>query len=44
LVRDATAAFSDEALHAAHEINAATYAHELVSTEGLLSMLAAIQD
>jgi nicotinamidase-related amidase len=44
LVRDATAAFSDEALHAAHEINAATYAHELVSTERLLSMLAAIQD
>jgi nicotinamidase-related amidase len=40
LVRDATAAFSDEALHAAHEINAATYAHELVTTEQLGRMLA----
>jgi nicotinamidase-related amidase len=39
LVRDATAAFSDEALHAAHEINAATYAHQLITTEELVRAL-----
>jgi nicotinamidase-related amidase len=39
LVRDATAAFSDEALHAAHDINAPTYAHEVLSTEQLLTLL-----
>ncbi|WP_020653056.1 isochorismatase family cysteine hydrolase [Massilia niastensis] len=44
LVRDATAAFSDEALHAAHEINAASFAHQLVSTEQLVAQLAALGD
>jgi nicotinamidase-related amidase len=39
LVRDATDAFSDEALHAAHEINAATYAHQLITTEELVAAL-----
>jgi nicotinamidase-related amidase len=39
LVRDATAAFSDEAVHAAHEINAPTYAHEVVTTEELVALL-----
>jgi nicotinamidase-related amidase len=39
LVRDATAAFSDEALHAAHEINAPTYAHEVLTTEQLVALL-----
>lgn len=31
LVRDATAAFSPEALHAAHEINGPTFAHAIVT-------------
>jgi nicotinamidase-related amidase len=39
LVRDATAAFSDEALHAAHEINAPTYAHEVLMTGQLVASL-----
>lgn len=39
LVRDATAAFSNEALHAAHEINAPTYAHEVLTTEQLVALL-----
>jgi nicotinamidase-related amidase len=39
LVRDATAAFTDEALHAAHDINAPTYAHEVLSTEQLIALL-----
>jgi nicotinamidase-related amidase len=39
LVRDATAAFSREAMHAAHEINAPTFAHALVTTEALLAAL-----
>lgn len=40
LVRDATAAFSEEALHAAHEINGPTYAHAIVTTAELLGALA----
>lgn len=40
LVRDATAAFSEEALHAAHEINGPTYAHAIVTTAELLDALA----
>ncbi|HSC82380.1 MAG TPA: isochorismatase family cysteine hydrolase [Pseudomonas sp.] len=40
LVRDATAAFSEEALHAAHEINGPTYAHAIVTTTELLGALA----
>ncbi|NNG21979.1 isochorismatase family cysteine hydrolase [Telluria aromaticivorans] len=44
LVRDATAAFSDEALHAAHEINAASYAHQLLSTEVLLTQIATLRN
>ena len=39
LVRDATAAFSAEAMHAAHEINGPTYAHAIVSTSELLAAL-----
>lgn len=37
LVRDATAAFSREAMHAAHEINGPTYAHAIVGTDELLA-------
>ncbi|MBK5417915.1 isochorismatase family cysteine hydrolase [Pseudomonas sp. TH31] len=39
LVRDATAAFSSEAMHAAHEINGPTFAHEIVTTAQLLDVL-----
>jgi nicotinamidase-related amidase len=39
LVNDATAAFSHEAMHAAHEINGPTYAHAIVSTDELLALL-----
>lgn len=36
LVRDATAAFSQEAMHAAHAINAPNFVHALVTTAELL--------
>jgi nicotinamidase-related amidase len=36
LVRDATAAFSAEAMHAAHELNGPTFAHAIVTTAELL--------
>lgn len=39
LVRDAAAAFSHEAMHAAHAINGPTYAHAIFSTEELLAAL-----
>lgn len=42
LVRDATAAFSEEGLHAAHEINGPTYANEILTTEQIVSALAAM--
>ena len=32
LVRDATAAFRPEMMHAAHELNGPTYAHAIVTT------------
>ncbi|WP_439670687.1 Amidase [Cupriavidus necator] len=41
LVRDATAAFSPEALHAAHEINGPTFAHAILTTAALLAALGA---
>ena len=40
LVRDATAAFSKEALHAAHDINGPTYASAILTTGALLPLLA----
>ena len=39
LVRDATAAFSPDRMHAAHELNGPTYAHEIVSTRDVLAAL-----
>lgn len=39
LVRDATAAFSMEAMNVAHEINGPTYAHAIVTTAELLASL-----
>jgi nicotinamidase-related amidase len=40
LVRDATAAFSPEAMRAAHDINAPSFAHAVVTTKNLLAALA----
>lgn len=40
LVRDATAAFSVEMMHAAHELNGPTYAHAIVTTADLVDLLA----
>ena len=39
LVRDATAAFRPEMMHAAHELNGPTYAHSIVSTRELIEAL-----
>jgi nicotinamidase-related amidase len=39
LVKDATAAFSHEAMHAAHAINGPTYAHAILTTDELLPHL-----
>ena len=39
LVRDATASFSAEAMHAAHEINGPTFAHAILTTEELVTAL-----
>ncbi|MGY4638378.1 isochorismatase family cysteine hydrolase [Pseudomonas sp. TE24901] len=39
LVRDATAAFGPEFMHAAHELNGPTFAHSIVTTAELASRL-----
>ena len=39
LVRDATAAFTHEMMHAAHELNGPTFAHAIVSTSELVAGL-----
>jgi len=39
LVRDATAAFSSEAMHAAHEINGPTFAHAILTTDTAIAAL-----
>jgi len=39
LVRDATAAFSDEAMRTAHDINGPTYAHALLTTAAIIARL-----
>ena len=39
LVQDATAAFSSEAMHAAHEINGPTFAHAILNTEPVIAAL-----
>jgi nicotinamidase-related amidase len=39
LVKDATAALRQEAMHAAHELNGPTYAHSIVSTRELVEAL-----
>lgn len=40
LIRDATAAYSKEMMHAAHELNGPTYAHAILSTAELLDAIA----
>jgi nicotinamidase-related amidase len=44
LVTDATAAFSQEAMHAAHAIYGPTYAHAIVTTDELIAQLVAAND
>jgi nicotinamidase-related amidase len=39
LVRDATAAFSFEAMHAAHDINGPTFAHAILTTDAVIAAL-----
>jgi nicotinamidase-related amidase len=39
LVKDATAAFSEEMMYAAHELNGPTFAHEILTTAELLAVL-----
>ncbi|AUT65772.1 isochorismatase family cysteine hydrolase [Paraburkholderia terrae] len=43
LVRDATAAFTKEMMHAAHELNGPTFAHEILRTAELVAALAEAQ-
>ena len=39
LVKDATAAVSHEAMHAAHEINGPTFAHAILTTSDVVAAL-----
>lgn len=39
LVRDATAAFTKEMMHAAHELNGPTFAHQILTTAELIAAL-----
>lgn len=39
LVKDATAAFSKDRMHAAHDLNGPTYAHAVLTTAELISVL-----
>lgn len=41
LVRDATAAFSHDMMHAAHELNGPTYAHSILTTTEVIAALPA---
>lgn len=41
LVTDATAAFNPEGMHAAHAVNAPTFAHSILKTDALLALLPA---
>jgi nicotinamidase-related amidase len=43
LVRDATAAFLPEMMHAAHELNGPTFAHAIVTTEQLVAAFGGAQ-
>jgi nicotinamidase-related amidase len=39
LVKDATAAFTQEMMHAAHELNGPTFAYAILTTRAVLSAL-----
>jgi nicotinamidase-related amidase len=39
LIKDATAAFSHEGMHSAHEVNGPLFAHAILTTEELLTLL-----
>jgi ureidoacrylate peracid hydrolase len=41
-VRDATADYSDEAMHAALDVNLPNYANAIVSTEEIVASIAAL--
>jgi nicotinamidase-related amidase len=43
LIKDATAAFSHEGMHAAHEVNGPAFAHVILTTKELLGLLPAKQ-
>jgi nicotinamidase-related amidase len=43
LIKDATAAFSHEGMHAAHEVNGPQFAHAILTTKELLDLLSAEQ-
>jgi nicotinamidase-related amidase len=43
LIKDATAAFSHEGMHAAHEVNGPVFAHAILTTNELLGILPAGQ-
>jgi nicotinamidase-related amidase len=44
LIKDATAAFSHEGMHAAHEVNGPLFAHAILTTKELLGLFPAEQD
>ena len=41
LVRDATAAFTHDMMHAAHELNGPTFAHSILTTTEVIAALPA---
>ncbi|MBE1529130.1 nicotinamidase-related amidase [Sphingopyxis sp. OAS728] len=43
LIRDATAAYSKEMMHAAHELNGPTYAHAILNTAELLDAITTLE-
>lgn len=43
LIRDATAAYSREMMHAAHELNGPTYAHAILNTAELLDAITTVE-
>jgi nicotinamidase-related amidase len=43
LIKDATAAFSHEGMHSAHEVNGPQFAHAILTTKELLLLLPAEQ-
>jgi len=44
LVKDATAASSREAMHAAHEINGPTFAHAILTTNDIVSLFRSLEE